>query len=561
MSRRSGRESGGYASGGGGCGGGGSLRRKQDRLTLRALLLLYSCVGFACRASSVNDAGSGGEIVLQQRSVVSCDQQLVFVSCPSSTVVDVVRAHYGRTVPGSVVCPYAHQDGYHLEHEQVVCSVGGALLAVMQLCQERRSCKLNVTPKAFGRDPCPRVGKYLNITYRCMPSKYMVKSACEGYALQLACNNSQRLFIESVSSWKSSTGVIGCSLTTSTETLWMTDQMPGIVDSGACAEADANSIRRFCSGKRRCSLDDLRSACRNDSLPPTGELRRFDVSYACISRSTLLGSSVSDQEQRADRSTIKSFDDGPASLDRKQAGGAGAAAATVPGGNAKNAQLPQNDIPVWKSLSAQPGRTTGDGCTDSMKQSADADRETTGPASDSRQSQQSQRGDQRHVDNLLMGWAHSLKYARDNEEKLTLYGLLCGCVALLLALGAVTARLLYRRRLRHRRARSGSGGKLSGGGSEPLTGSDRCSGGASGGGSSSGDGNTYVPALDPSDVALLSYHATPGGGVGACSSSSSYNHSSLLFRSDDVRKTFYENDDSNESDRTARVNSLYDRHS
>ena len=48
---------------------------------------------------------------------------------------------------------------------------------VLDQCQNRRHCRLLASTTVFGQDPCPSTNKYLEVTYKCRPSK-LIKS-CE----------------------------------------------------------------------------------------------------------------------------------------------------------------------------------------------------------------------------------------------------------------------------------------------------------------------------------------------------------------------------------------------
>ena len=43
------------------------------------------------------------------------------------------------------------------------------LQVVIDRCQGRKSCSFKVHHRLFHRDPCPRISKYLEVTYQCWP--------------------------------------------------------------------------------------------------------------------------------------------------------------------------------------------------------------------------------------------------------------------------------------------------------------------------------------------------------------------------------------------------------
>lgn len=42
---------------------------------------------------------------------------------------------------------------------------------VVEACQKKRTCKFLSSPKTFGGDPCPGHRKFIEVAYKCRPSK------------------------------------------------------------------------------------------------------------------------------------------------------------------------------------------------------------------------------------------------------------------------------------------------------------------------------------------------------------------------------------------------------
>jgi len=40
---------------------------------------------------------------------------------------------------------------------------------VVELCDERQDCNIKVNHRLFRQDPCPRIGKYVEVAYQCKP--------------------------------------------------------------------------------------------------------------------------------------------------------------------------------------------------------------------------------------------------------------------------------------------------------------------------------------------------------------------------------------------------------
>lgn len=52
------------------------------------------------------------------------------------------------------------------------------LQIVVEACQKKRRCKFLSSPKTFGGDPCPGHRKFIEVAYKCRPSKYF-SSSCD----------------------------------------------------------------------------------------------------------------------------------------------------------------------------------------------------------------------------------------------------------------------------------------------------------------------------------------------------------------------------------------------
>lgn len=52
------------------------------------------------------------------------------------------------------------------------------LQTVVEVCQKKRQCKFNTSPKTFQGDPCPGLRKYIEVAYKCRPCKYSLISLC-----------------------------------------------------------------------------------------------------------------------------------------------------------------------------------------------------------------------------------------------------------------------------------------------------------------------------------------------------------------------------------------------
>ncbi|XP_029158023.1 D-galactoside-specific lectin-like, partial [Nylanderia fulva] len=92
------------------------------------------------------------------------------LKCPPGTTILVEHAQYGRTGMhgiskcNSSVAPMIAED----EPTNHTCIWPQSVQRVVGICQKKRQCKFNTSPKTFG-DPCPGMQKYLEVAYKCRP--------------------------------------------------------------------------------------------------------------------------------------------------------------------------------------------------------------------------------------------------------------------------------------------------------------------------------------------------------------------------------------------------------
>ncbi|XP_015155282.3 protein eva-1 homolog C isoform X4 [Gallus gallus] len=87
--------------------------------------------------------------------------------------------------------------------EPTNCVAPTSLQKVLDECQNLRSCQLLVNSRVFGPDLCPGTTKFLLVSFKCKPTEYKTKSACENQELKLHCQESKFLIIYSATygSW------------------------------------------------------------------------------------------------------------------------------------------------------------------------------------------------------------------------------------------------------------------------------------------------------------------------------------------------------------------------
>ena len=95
--------------------------------------------------------------------VRSCSGSKLTMQCPARTTIRVLRALYGRKLPGSEACP-------HKQTSDTNCAAANSFSVVQARCAAPlTTCTLEVEKSLFGVDPCVGTYKYLEVEYVCVP--------------------------------------------------------------------------------------------------------------------------------------------------------------------------------------------------------------------------------------------------------------------------------------------------------------------------------------------------------------------------------------------------------
>lgn len=107
------------------------------------------------------------EYLFTVSGVIICEGKKRRISCGRNRVLHIFNANYGRTA-GRSVCP-----SRSIRTKR--CYSRKSFAVVKRLCQGKRSCLLRATNRLFG-NPCSSTYKYLQVMYKCVYSKYRLKS-------------------------------------------------------------------------------------------------------------------------------------------------------------------------------------------------------------------------------------------------------------------------------------------------------------------------------------------------------------------------------------------------
>ncbi|XP_071418592.1 protein eva-1 homolog C isoform X2 [Pithys albifrons albifrons] len=167
---------------------------RRTQVDLGRLLRLLSCLVFVCGAEVAALADFSGYLtkLLQNHTAYACDGEHLSLHCPRHSTISVQSAFYGQD---SHMCNT--QEPKTRKAEPRNCVAPTSLQKVLDECQNLRSCQLLVNSRVFGPDLCPGTTKFLLVSFKCKPTEYKTKSACENQELKLHCQESKFLVIYS----------------------------------------------------------------------------------------------------------------------------------------------------------------------------------------------------------------------------------------------------------------------------------------------------------------------------------------------------------------------------
>ncbi|XP_025047671.1 protein eva-1 homolog C-like isoform X2 [Alligator sinensis] len=130
--------------------------------------------------------------LLQNHTVYACDGDHLSLQCPRHSTISVQSAFYGQDYQ---MC--STQQSETTRKDPLSCVATTTLQKVLDECQNQRACQLLVNSRVFGPDLCPGTTKYLLVSFKCKPTEYKTKSACENQELKLHCHESKFINIYS----------------------------------------------------------------------------------------------------------------------------------------------------------------------------------------------------------------------------------------------------------------------------------------------------------------------------------------------------------------------------
>lgn len=172
--------------------------------------------------------------------------------------IDIISASYGRQRRG--VCRY--------KDHNTNCRAPNALWVVRHRCQGQRSCMLYAENSEFGGDPCVDIGKYVEVSYRCVRRtgyRGRLLTVCEYTSHLIECPYYKTIDIMSAYYGRKTGGHLCPGKVSRT-------YCPGYSDSRAI-------IERECQGYRWCRLRASNSVFGD---PCVDTVKYIEVRYRCV---------------------------------------------------------------------------------------------------------------------------------------------------------------------------------------------------------------------------------------------------------------------------------------
>ncbi|KAI6203245.1 hypothetical protein M3Y94_00534100 [Aphelenchoides besseyi] len=162
----------------------------------RLKLLLFLSLVALCQSYKTEDLIEGIMIdSLRSNHVQACEDERITLHCPRNTHIQIQTAFYGRLAPSTEICPTTSRS--QSPTEDISCDLAEVQSKIVELCRNKRKCRIHVRPSTFERDPCPDTSKYLQIAYKCRPISFEDQNFCENSLMKLECRPGKLLSIYS----------------------------------------------------------------------------------------------------------------------------------------------------------------------------------------------------------------------------------------------------------------------------------------------------------------------------------------------------------------------------
>ncbi|XP_015594599.1 uncharacterized protein LOC107267421 isoform X3 [Cephus cinctus] len=247
----------------------------EDMISMLLMAVITACYSEHVNGQNIETVDHfallSGTLKTYQRA--ACDEETMTLKCPLGTTISVTVARYGRAdaaSAGKCATPYPTLDEKQANR---TCFWPNALQysllqTVVEVCQKKRQCKFNTSPKTFQGDPCPGQPKYIEVAYKCRPYEFRSKIACENDVINLKCYPGRRVAIYSASFGRTEYESVQC------------PQPHGVMEETCTVSYATETVMNMCHGKRHCSVA-ANSTTFGDPCKPDSRMY-LKVVYTCV---------------------------------------------------------------------------------------------------------------------------------------------------------------------------------------------------------------------------------------------------------------------------------------
>ncbi|XP_047529562.1 uncharacterized protein LOC125065785 [Vanessa atalanta] len=220
--------------------------------------------------NSDNLALLAGTLKTTQRA--ACDDEMVSLSCPPGTSINIQVAQYGKAAPGGHGCVAIDSKADDLAEEEKCLWPNtmqySLLQTVVEACQKKPQCKFSTKSKPGLVDPCPRARKFVEVAYKCRPSEFRSRTGCEDEVVKLSCNAHSRVAIFNAEFGRAPYETMNC------------PQYTDYIAEKCFAPYAVKTVMQICHGKRWCQIvannRTFGSPCKPNSR------NYLKIVYACV---------------------------------------------------------------------------------------------------------------------------------------------------------------------------------------------------------------------------------------------------------------------------------------
>ncbi|XP_044006604.1 protein eva-1 isoform X4 [Aphidius gifuensis] len=232
----------------------------------------------------------------------ACDEETMSLRCPPGTSISLTIARYGRISDinagkcNNAWLPSAQSTSSTNNSCALPQALQYSLLqTVVEICQKKRNCKFNTSPKSLQNDPCPSLPKYIEVAYKCRPYEFRSKVACENDAVNLMCFPGKRVAIYSASFGRTEYESLQC------------PQPHGVKEETCNSQHATGVVMKMCHGKRKCSVIANGSTFDDTCKPDTRTYLK--IIYTCVPRNVMREDLAGDEESD-EKDLVPEFDEG-----------------------------------------------------------------------------------------------------------------------------------------------------------------------------------------------------------------------------------------------------------